>query len=87
MKVEDVVAGKQYSCKFTAKNIPVDQFGRPGGMYSMADLPIARIGDYTSTGYITGRDFSTQLCEVQDYTSEKTFVVEFDDVVDIVEVD
>ena len=53
--------GKGYECTFTVKNIPLDEFGRPGGMMSLADIPIEKIGDYTSTGTIVARDLNKKL--------------------------
>jgi len=80
----DIQAGNSYSCTFTV-NIPLDRFGRPGGMYSAADLPIQRYGDYTSTGDIVARDLNTKLFEVRDHKSKSTFVVKFNDTQDIKE--
>jgi hypothetical protein len=82
----DIVAGNAYTCTFTVKDIPLDEFGRPGGMMSMADLPVAKYGDYTSTGDIVARDLSTELFEVQDHKSDgkpKKYVVAFSDVENI----
>ena len=38
--VEKMKTGKEYTCTFTLKNIPLDTFGRPGGMMSLADIPV-----------------------------------------------
>jgi hypothetical protein len=78
VKPEEIVAGNQYRCDFVVADIPIDQWGRPGGMLSNADVPIARVGEYKSSGYIVARDVNTRLFEVQDYKTEKKFVVEFD---------
>jgi hypothetical protein len=78
----DIRAGNSYSCKFTV-NIPLDSYGRPGGLYSMTDLPVQRYGDYTSTGDIVARDLNTELFEVRDHESKSTFVVKFADTQDI----
>ena len=83
---ETMQIGKEYTCTFTVKNIPLDMFGRPGGMMSMADLPIQKYGDYTSTGTITTRDLNMKLFEVVDSKSDgepKTYVVEFNNVENI----
>lgn len=87
---KDIVAGKSYSCTFTVPCIPLDEFGRPGGMMSMADLPIARVDDYTSTGDIVSRDIEQELLEVQDHKSNRKFVVEFgntDNIEDVTDVE
>ena len=52
-------------CTYKFK-FPVDEFGRPGGMYSMADLPIAYHKELSRTGKITGRDQETHLYEIKD---------------------
>jgi len=80
---KNIVAGKSYTCTFTVPCIPLDEFGRPGGMLSMADLPISRVDDYTSTGYIVARDLDKELFEVMDERSNRKFVVEFSNTTDI----
>jgi len=80
LTIENTKVGKSYTCTFTAKDIPLDEFGRPGGMMSMADLPVIKYGDYRSTGAIVARDTNTRLVKVQDFPSKKEFVVEFDDI-------
>lgn len=85
---ETIEPGKGYTCEFTVKNIPLDEFGRPGGMMSMADLPVVKYGDYTSTGDIVARDLKTKLFEVEDHKSDgspKKYVVGFDDTTNIEE--
>ena len=87
--VETMKPGKGYECTFTVKNIPLDEFGRPGGMMSLADIPIEKIGDYTSTGTIVARDLNKKLVEVEDRKTNslpKTYVVKFADLEDINEV-
>ena len=84
--VETMKTGKEYTCTFTLKNIPLDTFGRPGGMMSLADLPIEKYGDYTSTGTIVSRDSKMKLLEVEDSKSDgnpKTYVVKFENVENI----
>ena len=84
--VEKMKPGKGYECTFTVKNIPLDEFGRPGGMMSLADIPIEKIGDYTSTGTIVARDLNKKLLEVEDRKTNslpKTYVVKFADVENI----
>ena len=50
-----------YTYEFT-----VDEFGRPGGMYSLADLPIVAIKELTRTGTIIAQDSANQLYEIKD---------------------
>ena len=83
---ETMEPGKGYECTFTVKNIPLDEFGRPGGMMSLADIPIEKYGDYTSTGTIVSRDTKMKLLEVEDSKSDgkpKTYVVKFENVENI----
>ena len=89
MTPETMKPGKGYECTFTVKNIPLDEFGRPGGMMSLADIPIEKIGDYTSTGTIVARDLNKKLLEVEDRKTNslpKTYVVKFENVENINEV-
>jgi len=83
MNVEKIQVGKSYQCNFVKKSIPLDRYGRPGGMYSMADLPIEKYGDYNSQGTIVARDLNTRLVEVQEHKTDKKFVVGFDDIWDL----
>jgi len=79
----DIEPGKSYACKFILRNIPLDSFGRPGGMMSLADLPIQKFGDYESIGVLKTRDTVKELVEVIDEKGGKTYVVPFADIWDI----
>tara|TARA_B100001287_G_C22640558_1_gene509895 strand:+ start:154 stop:426 length:273 start_codon:yes stop_codon:yes gene_type:complete len=86
---ETMKVGKGYECTFTVKNITLDAFGRPGGMHSLSDIPVEKIGNYTSTGTIVSRDTKMKLLEVEDSKSDgktKTYVVKFENVENIHEV-
>ena len=85
--ITDVQVGKSYTCNFIAKNVPLDEFGRPGGMKSLADLPVVRHGNYTGTGELVARDLKQELVEVLDDRTNRKFVVEFADLENIVEAD
>ena len=77
---------KTYTCKYKAE-WPVDEFGRLGGMYSMADLPIQGYVEMERSGTLLSQDSKRKMYEVQD--SEKMFVkrvVPFDKVSNIEEV-
>ncbi len=77
---------KKYTCKYKAE-WPVDEFGRLGGMYSLADLPIQGYVEMERTGTLVSQDSKREMYEVQD--SEKMFVkrvVPFDKVSNIEEV-
>lgn len=84
IKPEDIEPGKSYACFFTVKNIPLDRYGRPGGLYSMADLPVERTGDYEGFGPIHKRDSEQRLFEIEDTTkTTRKWIVSWDDVRDI----
>ena len=78
---------KTYTCKYKAE-WPVDRYGRLGGMYSLADLPVQGYVELERTGTLVSQDSKRKMYEVQD--SEKQFVkrvVSFDKVTNIEEVE
>ena len=78
---------KTYTCKYKAE-WPVDRYGRLGGMYSLADLPIKGYVEMERTGTLVSQDSKREMYEVQD--SEKQFVKRvdpFDKVTNIEEVE
>lgn len=81
--IMEITVGQAYGCKFRAKNIPLDEFGRPGGMLSMADMPIKQFGDYEGFGFLKQRDVDQRLVIVIDEASNCEFVCSFDDIWDI----
>jgi hypothetical protein len=66
-------------CKYTAK-LPVDEWGRLGGLYSLADVPIMNYTELTRDGTILSRDKESELYEVKDEEKGFTMVVEFNNV-------
>jgi len=77
---------KKYTCKYKAE-WPVDKFGRIGGMYSTADLPVQGYVELERTGTLVSQDSKREMYEVQD--GERMFVkrvVPFTKVTDIEEV-
>jgi hypothetical protein len=83
--IENITPGKSYTCTFTLNNVPLDRFGRPGGMMSLADLPIEKYGNYTSTGTLVARDTASRLVEVLDDNTNKKYVASFDNLDNIME--
>jgi len=78
---------KTYTCTYKVE-WPVDEFGRLGGMYSMADLPIKGYVEMERKGTLLSQDSKREMYEVQD--SERMFVkrvVPFDKVTDIKELE
>ena len=65
------------NCKY--KHVfPIDEFGRIGGMYSLADIPVSGTKEFTRVGILTARDPSRELYEVEDDEWGWSFVVPYD---------
>lgn len=79
----DIEPGRSYACYYTVRDIPLDEYGRPGGLLSMSDLPIKRTGDWEGFALIQTRDTEQQLFELWDTELKRTFVVPFEDTRDI----
>ena len=83
VKPLEIEPGRSYACYFTVRNIPLDRYGRPGGLYSMSDLPIERTGDYEGFGVIVTRDTEQELFEIEDTELKRRWVVPWADTRDI----
>ena len=59
-----------YNCTYT-KEFPLDEFGRIGGMYSLADLPIVQHQKMVRVGIIEAKNEQHQYYKVRDV--EKNF--------------
>ena len=59
-----------YHCTYK-KVFPVDEYGRIGGLYSLADLPIMEHREMSRSGVILAKNEEEQYYKVQD--SEKNF--------------
>ena len=66
-------------CKYKYE-FPVDEFGRPGAMYSLADLPVADYKVLERFGTLKKRDSKKELYELKDDENNWTLVVPFSDV-------
>ena len=66
-------------CKYKYK-FPVDEFGRPGAMYSLADLPVVDYKVLERFGTLKKRDSKKELYELKDDENNWTLVVPFSDV-------
>jgi|TARA_Y100001949_G_C15699529_1_gene206047 hypothetical protein len=62
----------KYRCYYEAE-FPIDEFGRLGGLYSLADLPITQYKSLTRRGNIVARNKDTTKYLVRDV--EKMFEV------------
>ena len=54
------------------KEFPVDEFGRPGALYSLADLPVAGIKVLEREGTLISQDSKKKLYQIKD---DKRFTV------------
>ena len=59
-----------YHCTYK-KEFPVDEYGRIGGLYSLADLPIVQHAELTREGIIEAKNEQHQYYKVRDV--EKNF--------------
>jgi len=60
----------EYHCTYK-KVFPVDEYGRLGGLYSLADVPIMEHKELTRTGVIESTNEEEQFYLVRD--TEKNF--------------
>ena len=60
----------EYHCTYRME-FPVDEFGRLGGLYSLADLPIMEHKQLSRTGIIVAQDEERQYFKIRDV--EKNF--------------
>ena len=59
-----------YHCTYK-KVFPVDEYGRIGGLYSLADLPIMEHKEMSRSGVIVAKNEEEQFYKVRD--TEKNF--------------
>ena len=60
----------EYHCTYR-KVFPVDEYGRIGGLYSLADLPIMEHKEMSRSGVIVAKNEEEQFYKVRDI--EKNF--------------
>ena len=61
----------EYHCTYKM-TFPLDEYGRLGGFYSLADLPIVQHKEMTRTGIIEAQDKKRQSFKIRDI--EKNFI-------------
>ena len=83
IKIEDIQPGKSYACKFRVETM-LDTYGRVPGL---SDTPLKGVGTYEGLGILMQRDSDQRLVKLQDEKSKKEFVVGFDDIWDVDEVE
>lgn len=84
IKIEDIVPGKSYAAKFKVQTM-CDTFGRPAP--NLSDTPLAGVKEYQGLGILQARDMDQRLVQLKDERSGKEFVVPFDDLWDIDDVE
>jgi hypothetical protein len=83
VKIEDITPGQSYACKFKVRTM-LDSYGRIPGL---SDTPLRGEGEYESLGVLMARDMDQRLVQLKDEKSGKEFVVSFDDIWDVDDVD
>lgn len=84
IKIEDIVPGKSYAAKFKVQTM-CDTFGRPAP--NLSDTPLAGVQEYQGLGILQARDSEQRVVQLKDERSGKEFVVPFDDLWDIDDVE
>ena len=69
----------KYRCYYS-RVFPIDEFGRPGGFYSLADLPIVRDDVLTRRGIVEAKNEEHQMYRVRDVDKGWDFWVPMTDV-------
>jgi hypothetical protein len=82
--IEDITPGNSYACKFKIETM-LDTFGRPAP--NLSDTPLKGVGLYEGIGILKQRDMDQRLVVLQDEKSRKDFVVSFDDIWDVDEIE
>ena len=54
-----------YRCYYK-KEFPVDEYGRPGGLYSLVDIPIAKIDVLSRKGIAIAKNAQLKMIQVRD---------------------
>ncbi len=62
------------------KEFPVDEYGRPGGFYSLADLPIMKNDVLSRKGIVEAKNAEHQMYRVRDVEKGWEFWVPMTDV-------
>ena len=81
--IRKVEVGKSYACKFKVEHILDEYDCIPG----LSDTPIKGLGWYEGFGELMQRDSEKQLVKILDEKSKKEFVVPFDQIWDVDEVE
>ena len=81
--IEDITVGESYACKFRVETM-LDEHGRIPGL---SDTPLKGVGTYEGIGILMQRDVEQRLVKLKDQKSSKEFVVGFDDIWEVDEIE
>ena len=80
--IKDITPGQSYACKFKVEHM-LDQDGN----LSDGEGSIFELGTYEGLGIIITRDTEQRLVKVKDQASSKEFVVSYDSIWDVDDVE
>ena len=81
--IENITPGESYACKFRVETM-LDENGRIPGL---SDTPLKGVGTYEGIGILMQRDVEQRLVKLKDQKSSKEFVVGFDDIWEVDEIE
>ena len=84
VNIEDITPGQSYACKFKVETM-LDDMGRPAP--NLSDQPLSGVKMYEGLGVLMARDMDQKLVQLKDEKSGKEFVVPFDDIWDVDDID
>lgn len=84
LKIDEVVEGKSYACKFRTNTL-LDPAGNP--IKEITTNGGDQFAEYVSFGIIQQRDLTNNLVKLLDETSKIEFIVPFDNIWDIDEIE
>ena len=84
MEIKDIIPGNSYGCQFRITTM-LNELGHP--VAEEEKLAIKGPGRYESFGVLVKRDSEKQLVEVYDDEIKRNFVVHWDDIWDIDEIE
>jgi hypothetical protein len=64
-----------------SKQFPIDKYDRPGGLYSLSDLPISNYVKLSREGIVKTIDHKNNTCLVKDKEKDWEFTIPLEDVV------
>ena len=83
LTINDIIPGKSYACKFKCETM-LNVNDQP---FTDSSVPLKGPALYESFGLISTRDLDKKLVRVLDETSKKHFIISFDDIWDIDDVE